>query len=117
LLKNVVNAAALNMLIVNVGNGKMRKGKYDDKSAPMKFFHTYTGYIVVTIVLLTIALGFYLYFESLPFYESWSCDELRHYMLGGYSSYDVKPHSELTEAEHLRLHQVYAECSFSQEHD
>lgn len=95
----------------------MRKGKYDDKSLPLKIFHTYTGYIVVTIVLLTIALGFYLYSESLPFYESWSCDELRWYMLGNYESYNVKSHIELTEAEHLRLHQVYDECEFLADHD
>lgn len=97
----------------------MRKGKYDDKSLPLKIFHTYTGYITVIAALVIVASVFMLYVDSLPFYESWSCNQLYDYMLNDnlYGNPDNKLHSELSEDEHLRLHQIYDECEFLADHD
>jgi ABC-type phosphate transport system permease subunit len=97
----------------------MVKDKYKDKSLPMQIFHTYTGYIVVIVVLLTIASGFYLYSESLPFFESWSCGQIRDFLLNDnqYGNPDNKKHMDLTEAEHNRLHQIYAECNLTDLHE
>lgn len=97
----------------------MRKDKYADKSAPMRIFHTYTGYITVLAVLFIVASGFLLYFDSLPFFESWSCNQLRDYLLtdNQYGEADNKKHIELTEDEHLRLHVLYDECTLTDLHD
>jgi hypothetical protein len=97
---------------------KMRKDKYKDKSAPMRIFHTYTGYIVLVTVLLLIAIAFQLHSDTLYFFESWSCEQMRDYLLNDiqYSTGDKK-HIDLTNDEHLRLHQIYAECEFMASHD
>lgn len=95
------------------------KDKYSDKSLPMQIFHNYTGYITVVAILLVIASGSYLYFESLPFFESWTCNHLRDYLLtdNQYGEDDSKKHVDLTEEEHLRLHVLYDECNLAEIHD
>jgi hypothetical protein len=87
------------------------KDKYKNLPLPLQIFHNYTGYIMVVIGLLTIASVFLLYADSLPFFESWSCGQIREYNLGKLDSYGDPKHFELTESEHLRFHQILDECN------
>jgi ABC-type phosphate transport system permease subunit len=88
------------------------KDKYKDKSLPLQIFHNYTGYLAVVFVLLTIASVFMVYVDSLPFFESWTCEKLNYFNINDsrFNNPDNKILSEFTEAEIKRLHQLYDEC-------
>ena len=76
-----------------------RGEKYAKKSPKMRFFHKYTGSIVLGI-LITVILLVWVYNESQAvFFEGWQCNDIVT-LIG----------DELTPKENIRLNEIVAEC-------
>ena len=94
---------------------KNYKKKYDSKNPVVKFVHKNTGFIVMGISVVIIFYAWTLYTEDQEFYSSWSCSKLYGYMVTE-SNYGYPDHDDLTEAQHLKLHEIYAnECTTDEE--
>ena len=89
--------------------------KYDGKNPIVKFVHKNTGFIVMGISVVIIFYAWSLYNEDQEFFSSWSCSKLYGYMLTE-SNYGYPDHKDLSEAQHLKLHEIYAnECTTDEE--
>ena len=94
---------------------KNYKKKYDSKNPVVKFVHKNTGFIVMGISVVIIFYAWTLYTEDQEFFSSWSCSKLYGYMVTE-SNYGYPDHDDLTEAQHLKLHEIYAnECTTDEE--
>ena len=89
--------------------------KYGNKNPLMKFVHKNTGYIICGIILV-IAIPLYLNeTNSQEFFEKWTCSSLQSYLLTydqDIYKRDFPDHEHLSEQQHIRLHEVVAECNF-----
>lgn len=81
--------------------------EYDDKGKigkileiikPTSIWHFVVLFSLFAVVILAI-MG------TLDFFHFFNCDRLESYMAGDLQMY--KPHAELTDAEHIRLHTNY----------
>ena len=79
----------------------MRK-KYENKTPFKRFLHQYTGVLVLAIILSVVGVGFFYYQSTQVFFESWPCVDIQ-----GMSM----EHVDLTEAEHIRYHEIWNECA------
>ena len=90
---------------------KNYKKKYASKNPVVKFVHKNTGFIVMGISVVIIFYAWTLYNEDQEFFSSWSCNKIYGYMVTE-SNYGYPDHKDLSEAQHLKLHEIYAnECS------
>lgn len=80
------------------------KDKYSNKSAPMRFIHRYTGFIVFGGFLIAVFFIWDYYEKQLYFFESYACEDI--FAIARYP----ERHETLTEDEHLRLHEIIEEC-------
>ena len=78
----------------------MRGGKYSNKTPKMRFFHKYTGLIVLSIILFTIAIAWMYNQSTQVFFEGWGCE-----LINGMD------HTTLLGDEHTRYHEIQLECS------
>ena len=85
------------------------RDKYANKSPFMQIIHRYTGIIVLAIILPIIIFIWYDYDSNQMFFESWGCSTIYSYILLDRIHY-YKTHDELTELEHVRLHEILKEC-------
>ena len=79
-----------------------KPGKYANKSLPMRVFHKYTGFIVISCLIVGGYIAFTMYDEEKVFFENFSC-------------YDMVLYSEmsldnLTEDELVRWNELLVEC-------
>jgi hypothetical protein len=87
----------------------MSKDRYGSLSPLKKFAHKNTGYIVFGVILVIAVPLLYIEWNSYEFFEKWSCHTVWSYvLLDGGGKYPK--HSELTEDQHVRLHEILAEC-------
>ena len=77
----------------------MRGGKYSNKTPAQRFFHKYTGIIVLSIILTIIFISWGYMETTKVFFEGWSCEQIR--------SMD---HTILFGDEHIRYHEIYDGC-------
>ncbi len=77
----------------------MRGGKYANKSPRMRFFHKYTGLIVLSIILVTVGLSWAYTTSTQVFFEGWACEQI-----------NGMDHTELIGDEHTRYHEIFEEC-------
>jgi len=90
---------------------KSYKKKYGSLNPVSKFVHKNTGFIVMGISVIIIFYAWTLYNEDQEFFSSWSCNKIYGYMLTE-SNYGYPDHKDLSEAQHLVLHTIYAnECT------
>ena len=90
---------------------KKYKEKHGSLNPVMKFVHKNTGFIVMGISLVIIFYAWGIYTEDQEFFSSWSCQKIFGYMITE-SNYGYPDHVDLTEAQHLKLHTMYAnDCS------
>ncbi len=89
-------------------------GKYQNKSALMRFVHKYTGFIVCGVIL-SIAIPLYLMeVNSLEFFEKWTCDQVRtYYLLDGGGRFQRA--SELTPEQSAKFDTVLSECNLNRD--
>lgn len=81
----------------------MRK-KYANKSQPMKFFHMYTGYIVLaTCIAIVVPIWFYFQTNQM-FFENFTCLSIVKLALNPLA------HESLNEVEHTRFHEILEVC-------
>ena len=78
----------------------MRGGKYANKTPGMRFFHKYTGLIVLSIILTIIAIAWLYTTSTQVFFEGWSCEQITN-----------MDHNTLFDDEHTRYHEIQLECS------
>jgi len=87
---------------------KQHGDKYATKSRPMRFFHRYTGYIVMSI-FLAIMFSIYFYYDStLYYFEKWLCPEIT-----GFAKTDG--HLSMIEDEHMKFHEILQGCFDSEQ--
>ena len=85
------------------------RDKYANKTPLMRFFHKYTGFIFCAIVL-SIAIPWWVDYDSnLEFYDRWGCEQIKAYIYTG-ESFCQTPHDELSNTQHLGLHEIINEC-------
>ena len=77
-----------------------RGGKYSNKTPRMRFFHKYTGLIVLSIILVVIATAWLYSTSTQVFFEGWNCEQI-----------NAMDHMTLFDEEHTRYHEIHAECS------
>jgi len=70
----------------------------------MRFFHMYTGYIVMVIILSASAVSWLYYDTQTVFFENWSCLNIMKLAL------NFNAHEQLTEIVHERFHVVLNDC-------
>ena len=75
------------------------RDRYANKSLPLRIFHKYTGFIVVSIIITIVAIAWWSYESEAVFFESWSCNQILSMRL------DV-----LDAKEYLRYEEIKAEC-------
>ena len=83
--------------------------KYGNKSPAKKFLHRYTGFIVCGALLASTVPLILIILEDQAFFEGWSCGKINQYLLTD-EDFGFVSHDELTEEDHLRLHEIYLEC-------
>lgn len=77
----------------------------------MQVLHKYTGFIVMGI-MLAIAIPLYFdYEDKKEFFHSFSCQQTFEYMMG--TTFGFTPHDELSDEQHINLHEIYQECANS----
>ena len=75
-----------------------------------KFYRwKYSGIIVVPGSVALILLVWFSYTGTLEFYDSWSCETIYNY-IADESSPGVTPHGNLSDKQHLHLHELVEEC-------
>jgi len=72
----------------------------------------YSGMITVPIVVIGIFLALYYQTESLPFFNSWSCDTLIKYKTDENLPYDIIPYYDLTDDLKLVYDNMVKTCMF-----
>ena len=83
-----------------------------------KFLHwKYSGLIVVPTVCVLILCGWFYFTAQAEFFDYWSCETIKNYMMDIDVPDDITPHNDLTEQQHLRLHKLLAECNDFQRFD
>lgn len=86
------------------------RDKYANKTPVMRFFHKYTGFIFCA-VFLSITIPLWLdYTSNMYFFENWDCGTINAYTLTS-RDFGYTPHDELTDEEHVRLHEIFTECN------
>jgi len=90
---------------------KKRKGSAT-VSPITKFLHwKYSGLIVVPAAVLLILGGWFYYTSTLEFFDHFSCQGLIDYATNKHDLGDAyPPHNELTEEQHLHLHEILEPC-------
>jgi hypothetical protein len=77
-----------------------------------KFLHwQYSGLIVVPTACALILLFWFYSTSQAEFFDYWSCETIKNYMMDIDVPDDITPHNDLTEQQHLRLHELLAECN------
>jgi len=70
----------------------------------MKFFHMYTGYIVIASVMSIIAITWLYYETSQMFFENFTCLSIVKLALNALA------HESLNPAEHIKFHEILQIC-------
>ncbi len=79
----------------------------------MRFVHKYTGFIVMGVFLAIVIPAWIWYDDSLEFFERWGCEQINGDLLLGTTWGDNPAHDDLTDEQHIKLHEIYQECNDS----
>ncbi len=89
----------------------MRKSQKNNSKLSRFVYYKWSGPMVF-IPIIVLAVGVYLYMDyQQEFFTAWSCETVSDYLLGKDVPPEFPKHNELTEKQHIRLHQIYEECS------
>ncbi len=80
--------------------------------SPLRKFYRWkwSGLIVVPGAVALILFAWFSITSSFEFFETYSCETIYNYMMDVDVPKNITPHSELTEKQHLRLHEIFQEC-------
>jgi len=80
--------------------------------SPLRKFYKwkYSGLIVVPGLMVLILLVWFSYTGTLEFFDGYSCATIFNYISGVDMPKDVISHDELTESQHVHLHELYQGC-------
>lgn len=75
----------------------MPRDKYEDRgySGKLLFFHRYTGWITISIVLFIIFIAWLFYDDTTFFFENWSCGMIYEMGTLGLSEEELNRHAEI----------------------
>ena len=90
------------------------RDKYANKSAPVRFFHKYTGFIVASVAIVMIAYFWNDYESNQEFFESWSCAKINEYVLLDHS-FGFTSYKELDDEQGAKLGEILKECKIQGE--
>ncbi len=89
----------------------MRKSQKNNSKLSRFAYYKYSGIIVFAPIII-FAVGLYVYMDDQnEFFSAWSCETINSYLLGEDVPDEFPRHNELTEKQHVKLHQIYEECS------
>lgn len=89
----------------------MRKSQKNNSKLSRFAYYKWSGPIVF-IPIIILAVGVYLYMDyQQEFFSAWSCETINDYLLNKDVPPEFPKHNELTDKQHIRLHQIYEECS------
>lgn len=71
----------------------------------------YSGLVVVPGSVILILTWWFLATGQAEFFEYWSCDTIKDYMMNIDVPEHITPHDQLTEKQHLHLHKLLDECN------
>ena len=90
---------------------KKYNGKYEKLPAWKRFLHKNTGFIVMGIIGAIILTAWTINEQEMEFFHSWNCEKILYYMMS-VENYGYPDHNDLSQEQHLKLHQLYADdCS------
>jgi len=85
--------------------------KSNTLSPVRRFLHwQYSGLVVVPTAVILIMIWWFSATGDMEFYDYWSCDTLKNYVMDLDVPEDIPSHKDLTEEQHLHLHVLLAEC-------
>lgn len=87
-----------------------RKEKYGNMSPAKRFFHKYTGFIFVGIMMAFVVPYLYEETQKFEFFENWSCQRIASYVLLDNTFGQYPSRAELSEKQELRLSEIISEC-------
>ena len=70
----------------------------------MQFFHKNTGYIVMSVCAVIVAVAWFYFQSGQMFFENWTCLSITKLAL------NFNAHEMLTEIEHVRFHEILDVC-------
>lgn len=81
--------------------------------SPLRKFYRwkYSGLIVVPTACALILLFWFYSTSQAEFFDYYSCDTLKNYVNGIDLPKDLTTHDELSEQQHMRLHNLLDECN------
>ncbi len=88
----------------------MRKSQKNNSKLSRFAYYKYSGIIIFAPIII-FAIGLYVYIDDQnEFYSAWSCETINGYLLNEDVPDEFPLHDELTEKQHVKLHQIYEEC-------
>ena len=94
-----------------MGRGKLRRSQKNNSKLSRFAYYKWSGIIVFAPIII-FGIGLYIYIDdNQEFFTAWSCETINDYLLGDNVPLEFPKHNELTEKQHLKLHQIYEECS------
>lgn len=81
--------------------------------SPLRKFYRwkYSGLIVVPLACVLILAVWFSLTAQAEFFEYWSCDTIKNYMMNIEVPDHITPHNELTEEQHLHMHKLLEGCN------
>ncbi len=87
-------------------------GKTKTVSPLRKFYKwKYSGLIVVPGACAIILCTWFYLTAQAEFFEYWTCDTIKNYMMDIDVPDHITAHNDLTEEQHLHLHKILGECN------
>lgn len=87
-------------------------GKTKTVSPLRKFYKwKYSGLIVVPGACALILCAWFYLTAQAEFFEYWTCDTIKNYMMDIDVPDHITAHNDLTEEQHLHLHKILGECN------
>lgn len=73
------------------------RDKYAKKSRAGQIFHRYTGFITIGLITIVIMIAWFIYDDSIVFFENWSCQMIYDMKTEGLNFEETKRHAEIVQ--------------------
>ena len=88
----------------------MRQSKQNNSKFSRFAYYKYSGIIVFAPIIILAVIGYVYMSTEQEFFSAWSCDTINDYLLQIDIPEDMIQHNDLTDEQHLKLHEIHQEC-------